>query len=79
MNDQVQEEFEDNHEDSEIFDYFRNIKADIPIHLFYLIIEIIIEIKNEENINYVKKLLKNKGKMLNHFCKENFRMESYFY
>lgn len=44
MNDQVQEEFEDNHEDSEIFDYFRNIKADIPIHLFYLIIEIIIEI-----------------------------------
>ena len=33
-----------NHEDSEIFDYFRNIKADIPIHLFYLIIEIIIEI-----------------------------------
>ncbi len=44
MNDRVQEEFEDNHEDSEIFDYFRNIKADIPIHLFYLIIEIIIEI-----------------------------------
>ena len=31
MNDQVQEEFEDNHEDSEIFDYFRNIKADIPL------------------------------------------------
>lgn len=43
-NNQIQEKFEDNHEDSEIFDYFRNIKADIPLHLFYLVIEIIIEI-----------------------------------
>lgn len=41
---QVQTVFEDNHEDSEIYDYFRDIKADIPSHLFYLIIEIIIEI-----------------------------------
>ena len=41
---QVQTVFEDNHEDSEIYDYFKNVKADIPIHLFYLIIEIIIEI-----------------------------------
>ena len=40
----VQTVFEDNHEDSEIYDYFRDIKADIPSHLFYLIIEIIIEI-----------------------------------
>ena len=43
-NNQIQEKFEDNHEDSEIFDYFRNIKADIPLHLLYLVIEIIIEI-----------------------------------
>ena len=35
---QVQTVFEDNHEDSEIYDYFRDIKADIPSHLFYLII-----------------------------------------
>ena len=43
-NNQIQEKFEDNHEDSEIFDYFRNIKVDIPLHLLYLVIEIIIEI-----------------------------------
>lgn len=36
--------FEDNHEDSEIYDYFKNIKADIPMHLKYLIIEIMIEL-----------------------------------
>lgn len=37
-------EFEDNHEDSKIYDYFKNIKADTPIHLKYLIIEIMIEL-----------------------------------
>lgn len=37
-------EFEDNHENSEIYDYFKNIKADTPIHLKYLIIEIMIEL-----------------------------------
>ena len=36
--------FEDNHEDSEIYDYFKNIKDDIPMHLKYLIIEIMIEL-----------------------------------
>lgn len=36
--------FEDNHEDSEIYDYFKNIKTDTPIHLKYLIIEIMIEL-----------------------------------
>lgn len=36
--------FEDNHEDSEIYDYFKNIKADLPMHLKYLIIEIMIEL-----------------------------------
>lgn len=41
---QVKKVFEDNHEDSEIYDYFRDVKADIPVHLLYLIIEIIIEI-----------------------------------
>lgn len=41
---QVQTVFEDKHEFSEIYDYFINVKADIPRHLFYLIIEIIIEI-----------------------------------
>lgn len=39
----VKEVFEDNHEDSEIYDYFRNEKADIPKHLIYLVIELIIE------------------------------------
>lgn len=42
-NNNVKEVFEDNHEDSEIYDYFRNEKADIPKHLKYLVIEIIIE------------------------------------
>ena len=37
------EYFEDNHEDSNIYDYFKNVKADIPQHLKYLVIEIIIE------------------------------------
>lgn len=41
---QVERVFEDNHEDSEICDYFRNERADIPKHLYYLIIEIFVEI-----------------------------------
>ena len=41
---QVERVFEDNHEDSEIYDYFRDERADIPRHLLYLIIEIFIEI-----------------------------------
>lgn len=41
---QVEKVFEDNHEDSEIYDYFRNEKADIPKHLIYLLIEIFVEI-----------------------------------
>lgn len=40
---QVQRVFADNHEESDIFDYFRNVKADIPQHLIYLVIEIILE------------------------------------
>lgn len=42
-NNNVKEVFEDNHEDSEIYDYFNDVKADIPEHLKYLIIELIIE------------------------------------
>lgn len=41
---QVERVFEDNHEDSEIYDYFRNVKADMPQHLIYLIIEILLEL-----------------------------------
>lgn len=41
---EVKRVFEDNHEDSEIYDYFRNVKADIPQHLIYLIIEILVEL-----------------------------------
>lgn len=40
---QVQRVFADNHEESDIFYYFRNVKADIPQHLIYLVIEIILE------------------------------------
>lgn len=36
--------FEDNHEDSQIYDYFRIIKEDKPTHLKYLIFEILIEL-----------------------------------
>ena len=45
-NEENQEErvFEDNHEDSEIYNYFRNVKADMPQHLIYLIIEILLEL-----------------------------------
>jgi len=42
-NNNVKEVFEDNHEDSEIYDYFDGVKADMPEHLKYLIIELIIE------------------------------------
>ena len=42
-NNNVEEVFEDNHEDSEIYHYFDDVKADIPEHLKYLIIELIIE------------------------------------
>ena len=42
-NNNVKKVFEDNHGDSEIYDYFRNEKADIPKHLKYLIIELVIE------------------------------------
>ena len=41
---QVERVFEDNHENSEIYDYFRNVKADMPQHLIYLIIEILLEL-----------------------------------
>ena len=41
---QMKRVFEDNHEDSEIYDYFRDKKADIPNHLKYLIGAIILEI-----------------------------------
>ena len=41
---QINRVFEDNHENSEIYDYFRNVKADMPQHLIYLIIEILLEL-----------------------------------
>lgn len=41
---QIQRVFEDNHKESNIFNYFRNIKPDIPPYLNYLIIEIMIEL-----------------------------------
>lgn len=40
---QVKEMFEDNHEDSEIYNYFKDQKADVSQHLIYLIIELVIE------------------------------------
>ena len=42
-NNNVEEVFEDNHEDSDIYHYFYDVKADIPKHLKYLIIELAIE------------------------------------
>lgn len=42
-NNNVKEVFEDNHEDSEIYNYFKDVKADIPKHLKYLIIELFLE------------------------------------
>ena len=42
-NNNVKEVFEDNHEDSEIYNYFKDVKADIPEHLKYLIIELFLE------------------------------------
>lgn len=41
---QIKSEFEDNHEDSEIYDYFKNVREDTPKHLKYLITIIIIEL-----------------------------------
>lgn len=41
---QIEGVFEDNHEESEIYDYFKDVKADIPKHLKYLITAIFIEI-----------------------------------
>lgn len=41
---QVQSVFEDNHEDSNIFDYFKNMKPDTPKHLKYIIVEILFEL-----------------------------------
>jgi len=43
-NNQIQSVFEDNHEDSEIYHYFDDVKPDIPEHFKYLILELIIEI-----------------------------------
>lgn len=46
MQNECNREFEDRHEDSEIYAYFINLKPDKPsfLHLFYLSIEIIFEI-----------------------------------
>ena len=65
---QVQRVFEDNHEESDIYDYFRNVKADIPQHLIYLVIEImfelivivIIQISNKRNCDKVVNVNSNK-------------------
>ena len=48
-------EFEDKHEKSEIYDYFKNIKADTPKHLKYLIIEIMIELSIIGILEKIKK------------------------
>lgn len=42
-NNNMKEVFEDEHEGSEIYHYFDDVKADIPEHLKYLIIELIFE------------------------------------
>lgn len=42
-NNNMKEVFEDQHEGSEIYHYFDNVKADVPEHLKYLIIELIME------------------------------------
>ena len=52
---EVKEVFEDNHEDSEIYDYFKDQKSGIPQHLIYLIIELVIEFV------IVKSLIKKKS------------------
>lgn len=56
-NNNVKKVFEDNHGDSEIYDYFRNEKADIPEHLKYLIIELVIE------FIIIRALIKNKRRI----------------
>lgn len=43
-NQKNQNYFEDNHEDSIIYDYFKVLKADVPKHLKYLILAMLIEI-----------------------------------
>lgn len=48
-------EFEDKHEKSEIYDYFKNIKADTPKNLKYLIIEIMIELSIIGILEKIKK------------------------
>lgn len=42
-NNNMKRVFEDEHEGSEIYHYFDDVKADIPEHLKYLIIELIFE------------------------------------
>lgn len=42
-NNNMKKVFEDEHEGSEIYHYFDDVKADIPEHLKYLIIELIFE------------------------------------
>lgn len=45
MENKAETVFDDNHEDSKIFDYFNNnVKADIPKHLKHLVLTIILEI-----------------------------------
>ena len=56
-NNNVKKVFEDNHGDSEIYDYFINEKADIPEHLKYLIIELVIE------FIIIRALIKNKRRI----------------
>lgn len=51
---QIEDVFEDNHEDSAIYEYFKNVKADIPQHLKYLITAIFIEITIIVIIEYKK-------------------------
>ena len=55
MQNECHHEFEDKHEKSEIYDYFKNIKADTPKHLKYLIIEIMIELSIIGILEKIKK------------------------
>ena len=54
-NNNMKKVFEDEHEGSEIYHYFDDVKADIPEHLKYLIIELIVE------FIIIKALLKKKN------------------
>lgn len=40
---QVQGVFENDHTESEIYDYFNDVKADVPQHLMYLIVLFIVQ------------------------------------